>query len=345
MKVFWRFFFPPLFGFIIYMTIRVVVDSISGFDAWGRPWQTISAEIIGTAIIGLILDRILRWRLQKLENRQVIKLNIGTFFKEFVTVYFYCFLAINVTGIPLTEFTDNGMQKHDLIVLNVIPMLYILLYFAIARGNHYLQGYVENQLKLEKINSDRLDSELKFLKGQFHPHFLFNALNTIYFQMDESVPDAKKSVEKFSELLRYQLYDELQGKVLLEKEFQYLENYIDLQKTRHSKKLKLTKNFDHSLHKHQVYPFMLLPLVENAFKHIGGKKKISILAKKENNALNFVISNSKTSDTKDNKNKSGIGLDNVKRRLDLLYNTKANLEINDTADDFTAILKIDLDEN
>ena len=96
-----------------------------------------------------------------------------------------------------------------------------MLYFAIVRGNQYLKNYVGQKIQLEKIANDQLQTELKFLKAQYHPHFLFNALNTIYFQMDDNVAEAKKTVEKFSELLSYQLYDQQQT-VPISQEIDYL---------------------------------------------------------------------------------------------------------------------------
>jgi hypothetical protein len=119
-------------------------------------------------------------------------INVKTILKEFLTVFIACQLLVSVTVTPMAALTDDGLGWNDVAILNIIPALYVMLYFAIVRGNYYLTAYVNNKLLLEKLTNDKLETELKFLKAQYHPHFLFNALNTVYFQMDESVEEAKK---------------------------------------------------------------------------------------------------------------------------------------------------------
>jgi LytS/YehU family sensor histidine kinase len=204
-----------------------------------------------------------------------------------------------------------------------------------------LKAYTDKKIQLEKITNDHLQTELKFLKAQYHPHFLFNALNTVYFQMDDDVQAAKKSIEKFSGLLRYQLYDQQQT-VSLSQEIQYLTNFIELQQVRTSEKLQLKVNFDPGLNRQMVYPLLLLPLVENAFKYVGGSYKISIEARLNNNNLVFTVVNSVPLNIPVKVN-SGIGLENLRRRLELLYPEKSTLKTAMQTDEFWAELQIKLD--
>jgi len=203
----------------------------------------------------------------------------------------------------------------------------------------FLNAYVDNKIQLEKVTNDHLQTELKFLKSQYHPHFLFNALNTIYFQMDEDLEGAKNSIEKFSELLRYQLYDQ-QQQVPVINELDYLQSFIDLQKIRSSDKLQLRVNFDKALNGQQVYPLLFLPLVENAFKFIGGDYKLAINATLTGNEIVFKVENSIPEFIQPTAKSGGIGLENLNRRLDLLYPGKYSLSTQKDNGIFIAEMKL-----
>jgi len=239
--------------------------------------------------------------------------------------------------------TDNGLQWSDLVMINILPTLYILLVFTIFRSRYYLKAYIDNKLLLEKITTDKLETELKFLKAQYHPHFLFNALNTIYFQMDENTAEAKKTVEQFSALLRYQLYDQHET-VPISRELEYLDHYIQLQKIRASDKLNLEIQVDPSLANQEIYPLLLLPLVENAFKYVGGNYHLQICAKKLDGALQFTVKNSLPA-TLPPQQEGGIGLENLRRRLALLYPAQHELKTARQKDEFHATLRVNIKPN
>jgi two-component system, LytTR family, sensor kinase len=283
-----------------------------------------------------VINRLVNY-FRKKEQAVISKKSIA---KEFGIVFLACLLVIHTTIVPMMIFTDNGMQLNDYVIGNIIPTLFVLLYFSIVRGNQYLTNYVKQKVQLEKITNDQLQTELKFLKAQYHPHFLFNALNTVYFQMDENVTEAKRTVEKFSELLRYQLYDQQQT-VPISQEIHYLQNFIDIQKVRTSEKLQLKTYFDSSLNGQQVYPLLFLPLVENAFKYVGGDYKINIEARKEKDSVELAVMNSLPLQPLPQK-ENGIGLENLKRRLELLYPGKHELLLTKDISKFSASLKISL---
>ncbi len=182
-----------------------------------------------------------------------------------------------------------------------------------SRGNSFVRAYIEQKVLVEKIKNDQLLTELKFLKAQYHPHFLFNALNTIYFQMDENVAAAKQSVEKFSELLRYQLYDQQQT-VPVSQEIRYLANFIQLQQTRSSEKLILDVHFDETLDGQQIYPLLFLPLVENAFKYVGGDYHLKVVAEVRDSIIRLEVENAVPAQIPIKKEK-GIGLENLQRDM------------------------------
>jgi LytS/YehU family sensor histidine kinase len=222
----------------------------------------------------------------------------------------------------------------------MIPTLYAIVYYGIVRSSTWLKAYVDNKVQLEKVTNEHLETELKFLKAQYHPHFLFNALNTIYFQMDEDTEGAKRSIEKFSELLRYQLYDQ-QQQVPVMQEIEYLQSFIDLQKIRSTDKLKLAVDFDQKLNGQLVYPLLFLPLVENAFKFVGGNYEMCVEAKVTDGRIDFKVENSVPQLKQVEKKAGGIGLENLKRRLDLLYPGKHSLTLENNGDHFKAELKLE----
>jgi two-component system LytT family sensor kinase len=156
--------------------------------------------------------------------------------------------------------------------------------------------------------------------------------------MDEDVAAAKQSVEKFSELLRYQLYDQQQT-VPVNQEIRYLANFIQLQQTRSSEKLELEVDFDEALNGQQIYPLLFLPLVENAFKYIGGSYRLKIVACLEGDLIRLEVENSVPNQIPIKKEK-GIGLENLQRRLELLYPDRHSLSVQKKENKFVAVLTL-----
>lgn len=339
---FWKYVFPALYGLVVYFTIRLLLDSVTGMKFWERRrWGQTSLEIVYCILISYIFiwvfqrlfswfDR--RWPHERYSTRRIVR--------ELLYVFLANLVFQNLFLTTFTALTDDGTQWYDVADINTIPLLYVLIYYGIMRSRTFLKAYIDGKIQLEKITNDQLQTELKFLKAQYHPHFLFNALNTIYFQMDENVAEAKKSVEKFSELLRYQLYDQQQT-VPVSQEVRYLRNFIELQEIRSSDKLRLSVYFDGKLNGQQVYPLLMLPLVENAFKYVGGDYWIRIEALVDKDQLHFSVANAipgeipiPVSDQK----AGGIGLDNLRRRLQLLYPEKHRLHIEKKNGEFLADL-------
>jgi two-component system LytT family sensor kinase len=324
MRIFWKYVFPGLFALLTYFIIRVINDTVSGFRIWRRDWITNVIEISCCVATGYVIMFAMRRLFRRFDRQMQQDINYKTVLYELLWVFVLTELIVHAMISPMVALTDDGLSWGDFAIISIIPLLFNLIYYAVVRSNKLFQAYVNNKLQLEKLTNDHLQTELKFLKAQYHPHFLFNALNTVYFQMDENIDEAKKSIEKFSELLRYQLYDQQQT-VAASSEIHYLQNFIELQKIRSSDKLKLQVNFDTSLNGQQVYPLLFLPLVENAFKYVGGDYYISIDARSRDNQIEFTVENSLPDglgwmmDKTDIQKRSGIGLENLKRRLELLY--------------------------
>jgi two-component system, LytTR family, sensor kinase len=191
------------------------------------------------------------------------------------------------------------------------------------------------------LENQRLSAELAFLKSQINPHFLFNSLNSIYslaYQKSDTTPDA---ILKLSEIMRYMLYECNDSKVDLSKELQYLQNFIDLQKLRFGDKAYIDFRVEGNVTNQKIVPLLLIAFIENAFKHgIANDEtspiKMQISVNKEH--LQFIIQNKKHRNNMDAI--GGIGLSNVRRRLDLLYPDKYNLEIRDEKDTYTSELSL-----
>jgi sensor histidine kinase YesM len=218
------------------------------------------------------------------------------------------------------------------------------LAMSIKLTKHWIQTKRRQQL-LEK---EKLETELQFLKYQFNPHFLFNTINSIFFLIHKNPHMASASLAKFSDLLRYQLYECNDVQIPLSKEIAYLENFIELEKLRQNNNVTITVAID-QYNAAQVYiaPFILMTFVENAFKHVStdthARTWITIHAQLNGTRLNFSVSNS-TGGLPANKvvHYGGIGLRNVQRRLDLLYPEQYTLNIQHTKNTFEVQLQLQL---
>jgi sensor histidine kinase YesM len=337
MRFFWRYVFPLIYGLFFYTIVRLVSDLTDRDEFWKRPVRQNVAEIIGVILFSYLLVGIPNYFVRRFSRRAYQ--STGSIFKEFGMVLLTALILATVASSAIhVAANDYPIGIDDLVIANVLVSLFMLLHYAILRGNSFIKAYVEQKLLVEKIRNDQLLTELKFLKAQYHPHFLFNALNTIYFQMDENVGAAKQSVEKFSDLLRYQLYDQQQT-VDVKQEIRYLTNFILLQQTRSSEKLRLEVDFDDRLDGQQVYPLLFLPLVENAFKYVGGDYCLRVAAKAEGSMIRLQVRNGVPAEFPVKK-AGGIGLENLKRRLELLYPGRHSLTAQKIADHFEAVLTI-----
>jgi two-component system, LytTR family, sensor kinase len=335
---FWKIISPGLYGLLIYFTIRIINDTVAEFRFWERHWSINTIEIVTSIGMGYFIWWALRKTLLHFDSQSKSSFRFRNMINEILWVSLFTEIIMSITIIPMAALTDDGLSWGDVATIYLIPLMFSIIFYTIIRSKKLLEAYVENRIQLERIQNEHLNTELKFLKAQYHPHFLFNALNTIYFKMDESLVDAKKLVEKFSDLLRYQLYDQ-QQKVTVRNELDYLEAYIDLQKERMTNSSLLEVEFDQRLNGEKIYPLLFLPLVENAFKYAGGNNRIMIRAKLENEDLVFEVSNS-TGNMRSTTQVGGIGLENLKRRLDLLYPGKYNLEFTEIDKDFSVRLRL-----
>ncbi len=230
---------------------------------------------------------------------------------------------------------------------------YIL--FAFFGYSFILASSTAYQMIRDKIGSERLakekenenlKTELSFLRNQVSPHFMFNVLNNMVALARKQSDLLEPSLIKLSSLLRYMLYETDEDKVMLEKEIEYLKSYIELQSQRFGKKVIITTCFEPVNYGYVIEPMLLIPFVENAFKHGTGltpNAQIDIHLMLENERLDFVVRNRYTDAPETPKDKtSGIGLNNVKRRLNLLYPKSHSLIIEKEGGWFSVLLQLNL---
>jgi len=224
---------------------------------------------------------------------------------------------------------------------------YIYPVVAIALVVKIFKQWYQFQLSTQQLTQEKLAAELKFLKAQIHPHFLFNTLNNLYALTLKKSDSAPEVVLKLSELLNYMLYDCNAEHVPLSKEVDLLENYIALERIRYGERLDFSYHLKGDMAGHQIAPMLILPFVENSFKH-GVSDEIenvwiSIDLSIIDGKLTLKVDNSKgENQIEDEDYKRGIGMSNVKRRLELLYEGCYDLKVIDTDVSFLIVLKLDL---
>jgi LytS/YehU family sensor histidine kinase len=220
---------------------------------------------------------------------------------------------------------------------------------------------LRNKRRQQQLEKDQLETELDFLKQQFNPHFLFNTINSIFFLIHKKPDAAAESLARFSDLLRYQLYECNDARIPLNKEVEYVKNCIGLERLRQNDNVRVSCELDAGAQQlytgsHQqlyIAPFILMPFIENAFKHVsrepGSSNWIDIRLGICQGRLDLRVSNSvpvekgEKSPTEGGKHRAGgIGLKNVRRRLDLLYPDRHRLAIRRDAVSFEVHLELEL---
>ncbi|HEX7757574.1 MAG TPA: histidine kinase [Niabella sp.] len=191
---------------------------------------------------------------------------------------------------------------------------------------------------------EKITAELQLLKAQVHPHFLFNTLNNIYAFSLENSPKTPGLILKLSSLLSYMLYDCKAKEVRLEKELEIMQHYIELERERYGNKIDISWNVDGESQSIFIAPLMMLPFLENAFKHGTSEQLekcwLSVDISIKENELKAKIANSKNNDTLYSNN--GIGISNVRKRLAFIYPDHHQLQLNDEGNFFVVSLKMDL---
>jgi sensor histidine kinase YesM len=221
-------------------------------------------------------------------------------------------------------------------------IFYALWFIVISSLLFYAQRWAEQREQVRNIQITQLQTELKYLRAQLNPHFLFNGLNTIYGTIDLQNSQARNMVVQFSDLLRYNLYEAETDQVELQQEVAYLQNYVALQRARSDASLSIQLHTEVSNGNRPVAPLLFVAFVENAFKYTTRDyqqaNNIRIGLKETGGSLVFTCTNSYDTDP----GKPGIGLANVRRRLELLYPGRHTLDIRQSEGVYSVTLTLQL---
>jgi len=232
------------------------------------------------------------------------------------------------------------MQVYFFILLSILVTGFSL-------GLKVLERHSAAEKRQKELEKEKLNSELAFLKNQVSPHFFFNTLNNIYSLIEISKNDAQEAILKLSKLMRYLLYESEQGKILLSHEIDFMKNYIDLMKLRLSGKVELKVDFPEKFTEYQIPPLLFVPFIENAFKHgVSYREKsfIHIGLQADGGKIVFRCSNriNRKGETDLVENHSGIGLANVRKRLNLLFPGNHTLKIDHSGDTFDVFVEVNI---
>lgn len=271
-----------------------------------------------------------------------------TYFGLFILVV----LAVTPLKVVLFYFKFSGMPEAQAQLVSEMNY-YFLPTFLLAGSSTLVKiviDWVRHLREMQELETQTMQSELRFLKSQINPHFLFNTLNNLYALTLKKSDLAPEIVLKLSEMMRYMLYECNEKQVLLSKEVNYLQNYLDLEALRQGKNVEINFQVNGEVGDHRIAPLMFIPFLENSFKH-GlshhiNKGFVNITLDVEDHMVHLHIENSKPDSLplqNHSRKSGGIGLVNVRRRLDLLYPGKYELHIQDAPRTYGVHLSLNLD--
>ena len=266
-------------------------------------------------------------------------------YKQYAVAIVGCFLAILVLGwlifFQVFKSPDFNLPGHVL-----FNFFFFLFFLAASTAYCLIKDRIYNERRSREKETENLKTELSFLRSQVSPHFMFNIMNNMVALARKRSELLEPSLIKLSALLRYMLYETDENKVPLEKEVEYLRSYIDLQQQRFGRKVTINTGLELNENTYSIEPMLLVPFVENAFKHGTGlvtDATIDIYLRVTNGVLEFSVRNRFVEDAAAIKDKtSGIGLGNVQRRLNLLYDQNYSLLITKKEGWFTVLLHLNL---
>lgn len=233
-----------------------------------------------------------------------------------------------LTFIVMAEVRIKNMSPASIDIFFLLASLLMVVFLGVAIK--MLLHWRRSKEEYEKLMRDKVEAELKFLKIQLNPHFLFNTLNNLYYLTTEKSDKASQAILQLSEMLDYVMHSSKTVFVPLERELKQVENYIALELLRYEDRVQVTTQFSGNINSNKIGPMILITLIENAFKHgvmpIAGKAWINFVVEEKDKYLSISISNSASGINPGN----GIGLENLRSQLNHLYNDEYQLTVENT---------------
>jgi two-component system, LytTR family, sensor histidine kinase AlgZ len=265
----------------------------------------------------------------------------------YILLFFVSFAALALLRIGAEtlafgqSWEARSLGRTQLIIQSTVSDLFIVLFIALLR---FAADWPALESRRRQLETEKLNAEIKFLKAQVNPHFLFNTLNNLYYLSTIKSDTAPLVIAKLSEVMRYMIYDSNHEQITLDKEIEYMQHYISLERLRLKEGIPLELEVSGRTDM-LISPLILITFLENAFKHgiSNGADHCWIKARLQvdDDRLVFAIANSKVKAVAYPADCEGIGLANVKRRLQLSYSSNHQLQIDDREDSFSVTLTID----
>jgi len=241
-------------------------------------------------------------------------------------------------------YEEHYFYSQRYIIQVSLGALFIVLFVGMLK---FAEDWFELEAKKKALENEKLSAELRFLKAQINPHFLFNTLNNLYYLAFTQSPNTTEVIAKLSQMMRYMIYESNHAKVKLSREIEYMENYISLEKLRLNNEIPIKLEVSGNPDQVMIVPLILITFLENAFKHgVSNNFKdawIRIRIEIVGESCTLWVENSKIPGlATEAGEKSGIGLQNVQRRLELSYPEHYQLDINNESDHYRVKLKLQL---
>jgi len=317
-------------GFHLYTSSSLI--SSAGWGFW------LLEVFLRNALLALIIYAHLTYLLPAfLQTRHLLRYLGGLA----ISFLFYV-LVKNTHDVFLTVYTGTAVMpfwRYSFYNFSIA-----LFYMAFSSALHLSKEWYLQRQRMRELEVEKLSTELEYLKAQINPHFLFNSLNSIFFQIDKSNLVARETVSKFADMLRYQLYECKGDWVSLDRELSYLRNFVDLQRLRKDHRYHIEFLTSGDFGDVRVAPLLMMPLVENAFKHVShfpDGNKILISLQRVEKRLRIEVIN--TFEDRPVNQAGGIGLKNLLRRLELQYPERHTLDLECRKDTHTAILTLEIE--
>lgn len=331
-KIHWEYVF---FNYVVIGTVNFLLFYVVAFYLLPRigikhkRWIWLTAICLLLAVVVTFAKfRLENYRVERLIKKGLIYQNLSTLQKS------------KAVKVSVGFFSYRFRSYLQLNIYNTLSILFIAFAYRML-----LAWYLQEKIRKE-LENQKLQAELSFLKLQVNPHFLFNALNNIYsLAVMEKSKKTGDSIMKLSELMRYVLYEkeDAENKVSLDKEIRHINSFIDLQKLRYAEDIFIHFSIEGETSGKKIPPLLLFPLIENSCKHgvlLNPEKPVSIQINASNGVMEFSIHNFKNDYLKDET--GGIGLENVRKRLALLFPGRHTLHIRETESEFSVELQLPL---
>jgi two-component system LytT family sensor kinase len=346
-------------GVLLHVTGWIILFILPQFLVTGGGFEDTRTTLIiffNTLVFGIIFYINYLWLVPLILHKGRWPMYVGAMLALVITVHFVSNFAFQKAFPPppaVEQRMHDANQKDDshrkgrrsfarMITYNYFITAFLVTGFAV--GLRSVEQSLKKEREIKELEQEKLNSELALLKNQVSPHFFFNTLNNIYSLIEINQKDAQEAVLSLSKLMRYMLYESEQGNTKLSRELDFMKVYIDLMKLRISDKVELSVDFPEKYDDIDIPPLLFIPFIENAFKHGVSVRKnafIRIGLFREGDDIRFTAVNSINQVNNGSPEAdSGIGLENVRKRLALLYPGRHELNISDDGTIYNVELKI-----